>query len=318
MRIQIICPAPAGSRSGNRITAERWVRLLRRLGHRARIAQSYNSERCDLLIALHARRSAGAVARFRAQNPVQPIVVALTGTDLYRDLPRSRKAQRSLRLADRLVVLQPLALRQIPRRWRSKGRVILQSATKTRGRLHPAKDHFDVAVIGHLRRVKDPFRTARAARLLPRPSRIRVLQAGATLERGMTGRARTEASRNARYRWLGELTPGAARRLLAQSRLLVVSSRLEGGANVISEAIIDGVPVLASRIQGNAGLLGARYTGYFPVSDTRGLSRLLRRAEIDARFYARLKKQCVRLARKFSPACEQTAWKKFLGELQRD
>lgn len=317
MRIQIISPAPAGSRSGNRITAERWAGILRRLGHRVGITQSYDSERCDLLIALHARRSAGAVARFRARNPVKPIVVALTGTDIYRDLPRNREARRSLRLTDRLVVLQPLALGEIPRRWRGKGRVIFQSAAKTPKRGRPAKSTFDVAVIGHMRRVKDPLRAARAARLLPRSSRIRVLQAGTALEPGMAARARAEQRRNPRYRWLGELSPGAARRLLARSRLLVLSSLLEGGANVISEAVVDGVPVLASRIQGNVGLLGAGYGGYFRVRDARGLARLLGRAETDTRFYAQLRKQCARLAPRFRPAREQAAWKKLLGELRR-
>jgi len=318
MRIQIICPAPPGSHSGNRITAERWARILRRLGHRVRIARSYNRERCDLLVALHARRSAGAVARFRAKNPSKPIVVALTGTDIYRDLPRSREAQRSLRLADCLVALQPLALRQVPRRWRRKGRVIVQSATQTRGRRRTAKQYFDVVVVGHLRKVKDPFRAALASRLLPRASRIRVLQAGAVLEPEMAERARAEQRCNSRYHWLGELSPAAARRLLARSRLLVLSSLMEGGANVLSEAILSGVPVLASRIQGNVGLLGAAYPGYFSARNTRRLARLLRRAETNARFYARLKERCARLAPSFHPAREQRAWKKLLGELRRD
>ncbi len=316
MRIQIICPAPPGSRSGNRITAERWARILRRLGHRVRITEHYNGERSELLIALHARRSAEAVARFRTQNPRKPIVVALTGTDVYRDLLRSRQAQRTLRLADLLVALQPLAVQQIPRRWRRKGRVILQSATKTQRRGRGATDSFDVAVIGHLRRVKDPFRAARAARLLPRSSRIRVLQAGATLEPGMAARAHAEERRNPRYQWLGELSPAAARRLLGRSHVLVLSSLLEGGANVLSEAIVSGVPALASCIQGNVGLLGAGYGAYFPARDTRALARLLRRAETDTRFYAQLKRHCARLAPKLKPAREQAAWKKLLGELQ--
>jgi glycosyltransferase involved in cell wall biosynthesis len=133
----------------------------------------------------------------------------------------------------------------------------------------------------------------------------------------MAAQARAEERRNPRYRWLGELSPGAARRLLARSRVLVLSSLMEGGANVISEAVVDSVPVLASRIQGNVGLLRGGYLGYFPVRDTRGLARLLRRAETDTRFYALLKKQCARLAPRFRPAREQAAWKKLLGELRR-
>ena len=253
MRIQIICPAPAGSRFGNRITALRRARILRGLGHSVRITQSYVGERCDLLLALHARRSADAVFRFRASHPDKPIVLALTGTDIYRDLPRSQKAQRALELADRLVVLQPLALKQVLPRLRQKGRVIYQSVKKTGGRRLRSQLFFDVAVVGHLRKIKDPFRAALASRMLPRASRIRILQAGTAMEGGMGARARAEQRRNPRYRWLGELSPAAARGLMTRSRLLVLSSLLEGGANVISEAAADGVPVLASRVPGKIG-----------------------------------------------------------------
>ncbi len=318
MRIQIICPAPAGSRSGNRITALRWAGILRGLGHRVRITQRYNGERSDLLIALHARRSADSVLGFRKRHPDKRIVVALTGTDIYRDAPRSRGARRAMELADRLVALQPRALTKIPRQLRRKGRVIYQSAKKSGGHIRRTRGYFDVAAVGHLRKVKDPFRAALASRWLPRASRIRVLQAGTALEPKMSERARAEDRRNPRYRWLGELSPGSARRLLARSRLLALSSLMEGGANVISEAVVDGVPVLASRIPGTVGLLGAGYPGYFPVRHTAALARLLRRAETDAKFYARLKKHCARRARQFDPARERAAWKKLLGELQRD
>ncbi len=316
MRIQIICPAPAGSRSGNRITALRWAGILRRLGHRVRITQRYNGERSDLLIALHARRSADSVRGFRKRHPDKPIVVALTGTDIYRDVSRSRAARRAMELADRLVALQPRALRNVPRQLRRKGRVIYQSAKETGGHIRRTREYFDVAVVGHLRKVKDPFRAALASRWLPPASRVRVLHAGAPLERGMAARARAEDRRNPRYRWLGELSPGSARRQLARSRLLVLSSLMEGGANVISEAVVDGVPVLASRIPGNVGLLGADYPGYFPACHTAALTRLLGRAETDAKFYARLKKHCARRARQFDPARERAAWKKLLGGLR--
>ncbi len=316
MRIQIICPAPAGARSGNRITALRWAGILRRLGHRVRITQRYNGERSDLLIALHARRSADSVLGFRKQHPDKPIVVALTGTDIYRDVPRSRAAQRAMELADRLVALQPRALRRIPHQLRRKGRVIYQSAKETGGHIRRTREYFDVAVVGHLRKVKDPFRAALASRWLPPASRVRVLHVGTALEPGMAEQARAEEQRNPRYRWLGELSPGSARRRLARSRLLVLSSLMEGGANVISEAVVDGVPVFASHIPGNVGLLGTGYPGYFSVRDTHGLAHLLRRAETDWRFYARLRDHGARLAPRFHPARERAAWKKLLGGLR--
>ena len=324
MRIQIICPAPPGTLYGNRITALRWAGILKGLGHRVRIALVYEGEPCDLLIALHARRSADAVFRFRDCYPERPLIVALTGTDLYRDLRRNRRARRVLELATRLVVFQPLALKKLPPRLRRKTRIIYQSVERTK---RPARedarrgvpsraDFFDVVVAGHLRKVKDPFRAALASRCLPASSRIRVLQAGTAMEPAMARRARAEERGNLRYRWLGGLSRAKARRLMASSRLLVLSSFMEGGANVISEALVDHLPVLASRIPGSVGLLGAGYPGYFPVGDTKALARLLRRAETDRQFYARLKSWCSERAPLFRPARERAGWKNLLAEPQ--
>ena len=318
MRIQLICPAPPGSLYGNRVTALRWARILRRLGHRVRLAPGYRGEPGDLLIALHAARSADAVFAFHRRYPKRPIVVALTGTDLYRDLRRQRRPWRALAVATRLVAFQPLAARALPARLRRKLRVIYQSPEPTpRGGRRRSRKFFDVCVLGHLRTVKDPFRTALAARRLPASSRIRILQAGAAMAPGMARRARAEARRNPRYRWLTQLPRARARRLMAASRLLVLSSRMEGGANVISEAVVDGTPVVASRIPGSVGLLGAGYPGYFPAGDTAALARWLRRAETDSHFYRRLKRGCARLRARFQPARERAAWKKLLRELGR-
>ncbi len=311
----IVTPAPRGSRSGNRRTAERWAGLLRALGHRVRVAERWNGQACGLLVALHARKSYASVRAFRRAFPRRPIVVALTGTDLYRDLPRSRAARQSLRLADRLVVLQPLALRRLPPQQRSKARVIYQSVELVPRAARGAARAFDVCVLGHLRPLKDPFRAAMAARGLPARSRIRILHAGGALRASMVRRAREEAARNPRYRWLGELSPAAARRLLARCRLLVHASRMEGGANVVGEAIRFGVPVLASRIPGNVGLLGPRYPGYFPPGNTAALRRLLARAEREPSYLEALRRAVRARQKLFTPARERAAWRRLLREL---
>lgn len=323
MRIGIITPAPPRSRYGNRVTALRWARILSALGHRATLAQKYQGEPFDLLIALHARRSHQAILRFRREHPAAPLVVALTGTDLYRDLPSSRKAQLSLELATRIVVLQPKALEELRARWRKKARVIYQSLVapsrgmrdRKKGKFRRPHRTFNVCVIGHLRPVKDPFRAALAARLLPLESRIRILQAGGAMSPEMAGRAGKEMERNPRYRWLGEQRRRRIRRLLAQSRISVLSSRMEGGANVLSEAIVAGCPVLASRIPGSIGILGENYPGYFKVGDTRGLAQLLLRAESDPVFGSKLSSRCRKLAARFEPARERAAWLNLLREL---
>lgn len=307
-------PAPRGSTHGNRTTAVRWGAILRSLGARVAIRERWDGERCDLLVALHARRSAASVARFRHAHADRPIVVGLAGTDVYPNLRRSATALRAVAAADRIVVLQSLALRQIPAAHRPRARVIHQSVAPIRRR--PRRENtFDVCVLAHLRAVKDPFRAALAARQLPATSRIRVLHAGRALTPEMAARAATEVARNPRYRFVGEVPRGRALRILASARLLVISSRHEGGANVVSEALAAGVPILASRIPGNIGLLGASYPGLFRVGDTRALARLLARAENDPGFLTRLTRACRARAALTSPARERRAWRSLLSEL---
>jgi putative glycosyltransferase (TIGR04348 family) len=317
----MISPSTPPSRDGNAVTAARWARCLRELGHRVRIQRTYAGEGCDLLLVLHARKSAAAVRRFHHDFPDRPLLVTLTGTDLYADLSRSATALRSLECATRIVLLQPLGKREIPARLRAKTVVIYQSAlpppvarSSTRTpRGYPAR--FDVAVLSHLRAVKDPLRAALAARRLQETSRLRILHAGRARSASLARRARLEMRRNPRYVWLGELSRARASRLLAQSRALVLSSRLEGGANVVSEAAVAGVPILASRIAGSVGLLGPRYPGYFAVGDTRGLARLLWRLENDIFFESALRRHLRRLAPRFTPERERDAWRRLLASL---
>src|SRR5712691_11738426 len=113
MRIGIVTPAPPDSRYGNRITAVRWARILRGFGNRVSILQSYDGKPYDLLVALHARKSHSSIVNFRRHNPTAPIIVALTGTDLYRDIRTNHLAQESLDMATRIVVLQRKAIEEL-------------------------------------------------------------------------------------------------------------------------------------------------------------------------------------------------------------
>ncbi len=316
MRVALICPVPPGSRLGNRITALRWQRILRELGHRPFIATAHPSRDFDAMIALHARKSAEAVRVSRQTHPTRPIALALTGTDLYHDIHHDLAAQRSLQLADRLIVLHSGARRELPLRLRHKVLLVPQSAPKVRGKPRPpASDTFDVAVVAHMRKVKDPLRTARAARLLPADSRIRVLHAGRPLSDEMKRAALLEQQANPRYRWLGELPRWKARALIARSRLLAVTSEMEGGANVVSEALAADTPVIASRIPAMEAILGRSYPGLFPVGSTEALARLLSRAERDPAFLAELRRRCRARRGVVSPARERAALRRLLAEL---
>lgn len=319
MRIGIVTPAPPRSTYGNRVTARRWARILRELGHRVTILQEYKAEAFDLLVALHARRSHRSVSRFHQEHPGRPIIVALTGTDLYRDLEKSKCARQSIELASRIVVLQPKAISELDKRLRQKVRPIYQSV-RARSQRKPreaprSRGSFDVCVIGHLRSVKDPFRAAMAARLLPSSSRIRVIQVGGAMTARMAAHALAEMNANARYRWVGELPQWRVRQILSRCRVCVLSSKIEGGANVLSEAIAAGVPVLASQIPGNVGILGETYPGYFEVGDTLELAQLLLRTETDAEFLKLLSQHFSRLAPLFNPSREKQAWVSLLREL---
>jgi putative glycosyltransferase (TIGR04348 family) len=314
MNIILITPARPSSRSGNRTTALRWARILRELGHRVRVAAEYRGSAADLMIALHAWRSADAIRGFRALHPDRPLIVALAGTDIYDYIDRDpERTLHSLELADRLVGLQELARRRLPRRYQRKFCVILQSAPPLARRADGHSRSFDVAVIAQLRDVKDPLRTAKAARLLPNDSRIRVIHLGPAETAQWADRANAEMRANPRYTWRGAKPGAEVRRLLARAKALVLSSLSEGGANVISESIAAGVPVLASRIDGSVGLLGRDYPGYFPVGDTAALARLLRRIEVDPVFLARLRAALARRAPSFTPRREKAAWKSLLA-----
>ena len=132
MKIGIVTPAPPDSRHGNRVTALRWARILRNLGNHVSILQTYDGEPYDLLVALHARKSHSSIIDFRQQHSLAPIIVALTGTDLYRDIPANHTAQASLDIATRIVALQPKAIKKLRPSWRRKTRVIYQSVENKR------------------------------------------------------------------------------------------------------------------------------------------------------------------------------------------
>jgi putative glycosyltransferase (TIGR04348 family) len=223
-------------------------------------------------------------------------------------------AQRSLALATRLVVLQEMGLKELSRPLRTKTRVIYQSARSIQ-RLEPLRSCFEVIVSGHLRDEKDPFRAAAALGHLPSDSRMRVTHIGAAMSADMDAQARAWMVRESRYRWLGELPHWRALRLLSRSRAMVISSRMEGGANVVSEALTLGVPVIASRVPGNVGMLGRGYPGYYPLGDERALARLLSRAARDGAYYARLDDACRARAHLVTAKHERAALEALISEL---
>ena len=316
LKICIVTPVPPRSRQGNRITALRWARILRTLGHRVDITQEFNRQKCDLMVALHASKSFSSIKRFSEQHPEKVLIVTLTGTDIYRDYHLNDRCLQSIKMATGLIVFQPKILQEIPVQYRDKATVVYQSATPPLGIHKPRKRFFDVCVIGHLRSIKDPFQSARASRQLPDTSKIRVLHIGGALAPDFEQQAIAEQVSNHRYRWLGELPHWKTIRCLARSRLLVITSKAEGGPIVLVEALAASIPVLSTRIKAVVGHLGENYPGYFPVGDTNALVSLLQLAETDQSFYADLKKRFEKVKSLVDPARERESWKKLLKNLK--
>ncbi len=319
MKIAIVTPGsePSLKRqvTGNEITARRWEEVLRKLGHEPVVLEQYQSEGADLLIALHARKSAASIEAFKEAFPAKPIVVAMTGTDLYQDLPDDETVLRSLELATRIVVLQPGGLDILDASFRSKTKVIYQSAQPIARTITKAANCFQAGLVAHLRDVKDPLLAAEAASMLPKASRGQIVHAGAAGSSEMEKRAKAAATRNARYRWIGPVSHKEARLLIARSHILLLTSRSEGGANVLSEALALKTPILASRVPGVEGLLGADFPGYFPAGDAGSLATLLEGAEHDEVFYRRLELAGEELAKKVEPFRELRSWKELLDSM---
>jgi putative glycosyltransferase (TIGR04348 family) len=312
-RVVIVSPALQKANNGNWRTAERWARFLRRrcdveiTNGWSAADDSQDDARC--LIALHARRSAASVEDFATTHPERPLVLVLTGTDLYRDLRTDTSAQRSLDLATQLVVLQEAALDELQPAHRAKCRVIYQSARLMRPGT-PNRRTFDAILVGHLRAVKDPLTPMQALLRLPDESTVRMIHIGAALEENLLHAARELQSHAwasiRRYLWLGARSHAETRQRIRHARVLIISSTMEGGANVIVEAVTSGVPVIASHVPGNLGMLGRDYDGYFPVGDVDALSNLLMRLSTDDSFLQHLRRQAAERAALFDPAREET------------
>ncbi len=311
--IVIVTPAFAAANNGNWQTARRWARFLSP-AYRVRLAGRWEEADADpdvggdadLLIALHARRSADSVAAWRAAHPTRALLLALTGTDLYRDIHTDASAQRSLAMADALVVLNEMGARQLPAAHRAKCQVVLQSCSARRTLARTGR-HLRALMVGHLRDEKDPQTYFAAARLLARRGDILLDHIGKALDPALGAEAAALTASQGNYRWLGGLPHGRVREHIQRAHVLVHPSRMEGGAHVVIEALRSGTPVLASRIDGNLGLLGAGCAGVFEPGDAAGLAALLARARDDAAMLPALLAQQALRAPLFAPQTESAA-----------
>ena len=311
--IVIISPALAAANNGNWQTAKRWQAMLS--GHyRVEIMQSWNGEPFDAMLALHARRSADTIARWAAAHPDKLLVLALTGTDLYRDIAVDPLAQQSLQLAQRLIVLQELGSRSLPAEFRGKCSVVFQS-TPRRLSVQKSTQELRALMVGHLRAEKSPQTYFAAARALAHRPDIVLEHIGGVLDPVLGEVARQLAAEVPNYRYLGELSHEQTLEYVTHAHVLVHPSQLEGGAHVVMEAVMCGTPVLASRIDGNVGMLGEGYGGYFPLGDSQTLANMLLRCKNEPQFLDHLNKQCALRSPLFEPQAEQAALLQIVSKI---
>jgi putative glycosyltransferase (TIGR04348 family) len=306
----LVTPYAADANNGNWRTAARWARLLApwyrvRLQAPGDPVVGAGRERAVALIALHARRSRGAIMAWTQRRPDAALLVALTGTDLYKDLPAGdTDTAASIAVADRLIALQDDAPAHLPAAARARTDVVFQSARALKPWPGKRTDRLHCLLVAHLREEKDPRTVFEAWRALPPalPATLSVI--GAPLDAALGAAARALAQADPRVRVLGARPHGWTRQAIKRAHLLLVPSRMEGGANVVVEAVTSGTPVLGSRISGNVGMLGLDYPGWFDVGDATGLATLVRRAHGDRAFLAGLAAACARRAPRFEPAAE--------------
>jgi len=308
----LVTPALAAANNGNWQTARRWAQMLCD-DYRVRVTDRWDGGNDDLLLALHARRSAASVAAYAAAFPRRPLLLALTGTDLYRDIHVDAHAQRSLVLAWRLIVLHEAAPADLPAELRAKAEVCFQS-TRQLPPWPKTPRHLRALMVGHLRDEKWPQTLwAAAARLQHRPD-IRIDHIGAPLDPALGAAARACAAAFSGYRWLDGRPHADTLRRIRQAHVLVHTSRMEGGAHVVMEAMCRGTPVLVSRIPGNLGMVSADYPGVFEPGDDKGLATLLQRARDEPAMLPKLTAACDARAHLFDPAHERATLRRIVRQ----
>ncbi len=306
-------PYPLEMLKGNVVTARRIASLLVEAGLEARVSYLWDGEEADVLIALHAVKGAEGVFRFKEAFPRGKVVSLLTGTDLYEMLPGgSRIGHQVLGLVDRIVVMTESAIEVLPAEVREKVVVIRKSLEPFELGEVRTEEKMVISVLGHLRPVKRPFATIEAVSKHPEWEEVRVWQIGEALGGDSERLAREWEKRDSRYRWWGGLPRNEGVRLCAAGWLTVNSSLAEGASNAILEAMTLGVPVLASKIPGNIGLLGEGYSGYFEEADLEVVLGEIVTGNVDLKEWVAEAKERLGL---FSREAETNSWLELLSHL---
>ncbi len=326
MDVLLLRPAVGRVPTGNRVTAVRWACLWRSLGHRVRIANADDGRPADLVVALHAVKCGAAFVAARDRLPRARGILALAGTDLPPCDAKARpeahpgteldpQLRMALERADTIVLLQPRQGDGLPATLRERTHVVLPSARRVAPRPPADRLPWLVLCLAHLRPIKEPFLLARAMALLPPASKLKALHLGAALTEDATHEAERAAALSPRWSWGGVWPRAHALAQLAVARALVLTSHSEGASGAIVEALVHGVPVLATDIPANLALLGADWPARFPPGDERALAALLTRLESDDVWRDQLERRAALLAPRFTQERERADWAGIFAQL---
>ena len=312
MRVLVTTPYGLDSLQGNTVSAKRIVSLLHEAGLDSEVVSDGSSfADADVLIALHARKSAHFIDAFLHANPEGKVLLYLTGTDLYSDIPKGCViSDNSMKQADALVVSQEASFHSVPEKYQSKISVIYTSIQLPKHELYASDNGVSIfSCIGHLRAVKQPFMAVNALQLLDDEVQLKLL--GDVVDEGLDKVAQDWQDKDHRFQWLGSLPHADTMQWMKNSLVTLNTSVMEGGANSVGESIVLGVPVLASRIEGNIGMLGADYDGYFsaePADGVQELADLMQRVLHDKAFLKHLQRQAQERSTKFTRENEKLGW----------
>ncbi|MGB0775028.1 MAG: glycosyltransferase [Akkermansiaceae bacterium] len=300
--IIIHSPYAESASQGNSVTAVRLENILTHAGYEvSHSEQDYLGGAADGMVALNARKSARAIAKFRYLHPDATLVIVLTGTDINHPdvIDESSWTSISLKLADHLIVLHDASLAFVPERFREKTSVIYPSVSLPDGLVHSPTSN-DMIVSGNMRKEKNFKLAVEVSNNLPPSVSIHLY-----------GKPSSPAS--GKIVEHGAVSHEEMLSVMARGRALLNTSTQEGGANAICEAIVLGLPVIASAIPGNIGMLGEDYAGLFPSNDAEALTAMLVRCVEDESFYQQLKQQVADRAPLFAHRQESEAWVNLLS-----
>ena len=313
--VLIHSPYPRQKSQGNAVTAERMKRLLQSGGLNVAIHErGDNRIEAKCLIALNARKSAGEIFDFHQRWPDRKIIALLTGTDVnHPEMEQSGSdTLRALAQSDAIVSLHDGFSHRIPADLLKKTKVIYPSVQFSDAAEHCPFEPWKVVIAGNFRDEKNPNLMIEAvAKLATSEIHFHAYGAGSEYQDKLEQAAETYP----KFHFHGVQERDVVLAAMQSARVLLNTSTEEGGANAICEAVMIGLPVIASRIDGNLGMLGDGYGGFFTSEETDGLAGILTRAESDAGFYNSLKQQVSTRAELFSYDREMAEWTKLVRQI---